>query len=98
MAALQAASDPASLERSLAGSRQEVHLLRLRQARLQPRLQSFPPSDFFPITSPAPQPNGERMEGCGHSGSEAKERGKSLRLGCRLSSFTLKQFRKNKAD
>lgn len=97
MAALQAASDPASLERSLAGSRQEVHQLRLRQARLRPLLESFP-SDFLPITSPAPQLNRVRMEGCGHSGSEAKEQGekKSLCLVCRRSSFTLKQFKKNK--
>lgn len=73
MAALQAASDPASLERSLAGSRQEVHQLRLRQAQLQPLLLESFPSDFLPITSPAPQLNRARMEGCGDSGSEAKK-------------------------
>lgn len=52
MAALQAASDPASLEGGLAGSRQEVHRLRLRQARLRPLLLERFPSDFLPITSP----------------------------------------------
>lgn len=96
MAALQAASDPASLERSLAGSRQEVHQLRPRQAQLQPPLLESFPSHFLPITSPAPQLNRVRMEGCGHSGSEAKERRESLCLVCHLSSFTLKQFKKNK--
>lgn len=74
MAALQAASDPASLERSLAGSRQEVHQLRLRQAQLQPLLLESFPSHFLPITSPAPQLNRARMEGCGDSGSEAKKK------------------------
>lgn len=78
MAALQAASDPASLERSLAGSRQEVHQLRLLQAQLQPLLLESFPSDFLPITSPAPPPNRARMEGCGDSGSEAKKQGKKF--------------------
>lgn len=43
MAALQAVSDPASLDGGLAGSKQEVHQLRLCQAEAQAlELESFP--------------------------------------------------------
>lgn len=43
MAALQAVSDPASLDRGLAGSKQEVHQLQLCQAEAQALvLESFP--------------------------------------------------------
>lgn len=69
VAALQAVSDPASLDRGLAGGKQEVHQLRLCQAEAQALvLESFP-SRFLLIASPAPQQNRMRMEGCRASGS-----------------------------
>lgn len=96
MAALQAASDPASLERGLAGSRQEVHPLRLR-LRLRQAPVAAAAAGTFPCRFSSHRLNRARLDGRGPFRKRGARAARKVWVCvCHLGSFTLKQFKENK--